>query len=363
MKLGEELLSRYVGRIFVVRFLALLAFFVIILQMLDLLNQSDRILDAVGAGMHSILRYISLRAPQIVSQFTPFAALLAIVATLAQLSHSSEIAVMRAAGMSIQAILRPLGAACLVIAALHFFFHETFVVSNARKLAYWEANDYAADLPPDSGVRTDVRLTFGSEIIHAGSAARLGEQIRLNNVVIYRLGADGLAAAVTEARAAVFAQGAWRLIDAAALDGDTLRVDRTATRPWNTTLDPELLFALALNPEHTPLPQLAAQIRQLSREGADIFSALTAMISRFSRPLATLVMPLLGAVAGFGVGRQGAQLLRASVGASLGFGYFVIENMMLAIGKLGAVPAFLAAFFPLILFLVVGYSLVLLMEN
>ncbi len=97
MNYARNILTNYVGRMFFVRFIGLLIFFVIILQMLDLLNRSSDILSPEGAGMPSVLRYISLRTPQIISQFTPFAALLGVVLTLAGLSHTSEITVMRAA--------------------------------------------------------------------------------------------------------------------------------------------------------------------------------------------------------------------------------------------------------------------------
>ena len=78
---------------------------------------------AEGAGGASLIRYILLRAPMIASQFTPFAALLGIVLTLAGLSHSSEITVMRAAGMSIYRVLSPIGFVCALIAIAHFALH------------------------------------------------------------------------------------------------------------------------------------------------------------------------------------------------------------------------------------------------
>jgi lipopolysaccharide export system permease protein len=79
--------------------------------------------------------------------------------------------------------------------------------------------------------------------------------------------------------------------------------------------------------------------------------------------MATLVMPLLGAIAGFGVARQGNQLVRASAGAALGFVYFVAENLMLAVGKLGVVPPMLGAFFPFAMFLIIGFAILLAMES
>jgi lipopolysaccharide export system permease protein len=353
----------YVGRQFLIRFVGLLAFFVIVLQMLDLLNKSSLILAHEGAGFDSIVQYIRLRAPQIVSQFAPFAALLAVVVTLSMLNLSSEIVVMRAAGMSVHRVLFPIGAVCGAIAFVHFVFHEAVVVGAADRLAYWEANDYAVDLPEDAGTRTNLRLAYGDEFIHAESAVRVGDEVRLNRVTINELGENGQIDLKTEARAASYRDGAWRLSGVRSFEVETLQVVRADEQTWLTPLDPDLLFAISLNPDLTRIPDLWRTIRQLRADQADDRAAMTSLLSRFSKPMATLVMPLLGAIAGFGVRRQGNQLARAVFGAALGFSYFVGENLMLAFGKLGVAPAMLGAFFPFALYLVVGFALLLLMEQ
>ena len=46
------------------------------LQALDLLSESDKILSYPGNGQAEILRYLGLRLPQIVQRFLPFAVLL-----------------------------------------------------------------------------------------------------------------------------------------------------------------------------------------------------------------------------------------------------------------------------------------------
>lgn len=363
MNFANMIFTRYVGQMFLIRFLGLLVFFVIILQMLDLLNKSDDILAPAGAGMDSVLRYISLRTPQIISQFTPFAALLGVVLTLAGLSHTSEITIMRAAGLSVHRVLFPLGFVCALIALAHFTFHETVTVNNSEALDYWEVNDYALDLPPESDTRTDIRIKYDGEIISASSAARIGDAVLLSGVAIESLDPDGLITKHIDARAARYEDGAWRLYDVHSADAQILTVTHNETMIWTNTLDPELLFAMTLEPDQTTLPELIAQIRQLNQDRADTRAAMTSLLSRISKPLATLVMPLLGAIAGFGVHRQGVLLARAVTGAALGFGYFVVENLALAFGALGVVPAIIGAFFPLALFMVVGFSIILSMEN
>lgn len=363
MNAAKGVFVRYVGLRFLVRFIGILALFVVVIQMLNLLSNSREILAAKGAGWDSLTKYVLLHSPQVVAQFTPFAALLAVVVTLSTLNMSNEITVMRAAGMSVHRVLFPIGCVCAGIALFHFAFNETVAVGAERRLAYWKANDYATDLPPDSGTRTNVRLVHNGEYIYAGSAARVDKGVWLNNLTISKLTPEGLIDGETEARAARYQNGKWRLFDVRSFDVATLKVTRTASADWPEGVDPEILFALSFNPDQTSLRELWRKIVELREEGADATPATTSFLSRFSKPMATLAMPLLGAIAGFGVGRQGNQLQRAVVGGALGFSYFVGENMMLALGKLGVAPAMLGAFFPFSLFMVVGFSILLAMES
>ncbi len=359
----QTVFTFYAGRMFLLRFAGLLIFFVVILQMLDLLNKSSDILAIDGAGGAELLRYIQLRAPQIVSQFTPFAALLAIVLTLAGLSHTSEITVMRAAGMSVNRVLMPFGFMCALIMVAHFTFHETVTVKSSEALDYWEANDYALNLPEDQETRTNIRLSFDSEFIEAESAELSDGRTTMRGVTIYRVNDDGIAESVIEARSALHEEGVWRLFDVRSLDPATLTVRQSDSAVWTNSLDPDFLFALALKPDQTSLGELIRKIGQLREDQADARDAMTSFLSRFSKPMSTLVMPLLGAIAGFGVHRQGVLLVRAVTGSALGFTYFVAENLALALGKLGVIPAIIGAFFPLALFLIVGFSIILSMEN
>ena len=353
----------YLGRLFLVRFLAFLAFFVIILQMLDLLNKSSDIMAADGADISSIWRYISLRAPQIASQFTPFAALLGIVVTLAGLSFTSEIIIMRAAGMSVHRILFPLGAMCAVIALAHFTFHELVTVRSSEALAYWESNEYAVDLPAKADTRTNLRMNYEGQFIRAENALRNDGVTTLRNLSIYQLDELGLTIGGFEAVRARFSNGEWELFSVDQYNALTLNHKRYDTLVWSNAPSPDLLFSLTLEPEQTSLGELAQKIEQLRAEGGEAYSAMTSLLARVAQPMATLVMPLLGALAGFGIHRQGVLLARAVLGSALGFTYFVAENLTLALGKLGILPSFVGAFFTFALFMVVGFSILLQQES
>ena len=81
----------YTARTFVVRTLAVLAALVIILQTLDLLGESGKILRVEGNGDAELWHYVSLRIPQLVNRFLPFSVLLGTLITLVTMNQHSEI--------------------------------------------------------------------------------------------------------------------------------------------------------------------------------------------------------------------------------------------------------------------------------
>ena len=76
-------MALYMVRLFLTRSLAVLIALVLILMTLDLLGESGKILAVPGNGDAELWRYVSLRLPQLISRFTPFAVLLGTLITLA----------------------------------------------------------------------------------------------------------------------------------------------------------------------------------------------------------------------------------------------------------------------------------------
>ena len=91
-------LTTYLGKMFAMRIVAVLLMLVLILQMLDLLGESGKILAHPGNSEAQIWAYISLRAPQLVARFLPYSVLLATILSLATLNQNSEVIAMKALG-------------------------------------------------------------------------------------------------------------------------------------------------------------------------------------------------------------------------------------------------------------------------
>ena len=84
---------------------------------------------------------------------------------------------------------------------------------------------------------------------------------------------------------------------------------------------------------------------------------------KIANPLSILLMPLLGSLVGFGVYRSGHLFVRFIGGLGIGFSYFVGDNLMLALGQFGTIPAFLAVWSPFLLFLFLGLGIVIYTEE
>jgi lipopolysaccharide export system permease protein len=123
-------------------------------------------------------------------------------------------------------------------------------------------------------------------------------------------------------------------------------------------------FTLAtVDPDGLSFNGLRSAINDLSDAGRPTKALEGSLWHKLSGPLSSVLMPLLGAVAAFGLARSGKLFVRAVIGMMLGFTYFVADNFALAMGNLGAYPPFLAAWAPFLLFFLIGEAVLVRTEE
>ena len=108
---------------------------------------------------------------------------------------------------------------------------------------------------------------------------------------------------------------------------------------------------------------LRSRTAELEAAGRPTDEARAGLAHKISSPLSTVLMPLLAAVAAFGLARSGQVLARAAMGMALGFTYFVADNFSLAMGNAGAYPPLIAAWAPFFLFLLIGETVLIRTEE
>lgn len=356
-------IATYMAKLFVLRSLAVLAALVVILMTLDLLGESGKILAQQGNGDAELWRYVSLRIPQLIARFLPFSVLLGTLITLATLNQHSEIVSMKAAGISAHQIIAPLVLASLAIAAVSFVFNERVVTRATATLSAWTDVDYGP-VPADTGMIPNVWVRHGDDLILARQVIGKGAATRLHGITLYERADQGTnLVSIVNARQGRPQGDGWLFEDVDRFDVSSGSSNRSPRLIVGRGLDPTQFTLASVSADEQDFATLRDSIRQLKVAGRPTASLETGLWHKLSGPLSALLMPLLAAVAAFGLARTGQLMLRAVIGMALGFTYFVADNFAIAMGDLGAYPPLLAAWAPFALFLLIGETVLIRTEE
>jgi lipopolysaccharide export system permease protein len=359
-------LTLYLARLFVVRIVAVLFMLVLVLLALDLLSKTGDILAAPGNGQAEVLRYASLRLPQLVANFLPYSVLLASLLTFWPLNQNSEVIAMRAAGLSAHQVLAPMLLTALLVAAVSFGFNERILTRANATLKAWEAAAYGP-IPEADGTaakpRANIYLTDGENILSAATLSGGGPNIVLTGVTWYARGPGGIIREQIRAPRATFAAPGWQLENPVRFDVAGAITERPVALVVGQNLSPERIMLQSVDPDAQSFWELSESIDAYDTAGRNTDEMRAKWWHRLSGPLSALLMPLLGSIAAFGLARSGQLFVRAIIGMALGFAYFVVDNAALAMGSFGGYPPLLAAWAPFVLFLLVGETVLIRTEE
>ena len=353
----------YIAKMFAIRIVAVLAMLVLILQMLDLLGQSGKILGAPGNGQAQLLHYVTLRVPQLVQTFLPYSVLLATILTLVTLNQNSEVISMKAAGLSAHQILAPLVLTAALVAVISFSFNERVVTRFSAALKAWQAVDFGK-VPVAAAAKTNVWLADGANVLYAQSIAGTGAATRMTGVSWYKRDSAGRVIDIVTAPTASYAAPGWRLETPRGFAVQSVQLEKMpAATIVAERITPAQIAISKVDPDAEDLFTLRGSIDAMQAAGRRTGELESAWWHKISGPLSAMLMPLLGAVAAFGLARSGHVLIRAAIGMALGFAFFVVDNAALAMGSLGGYPPLLAAWAPFVLFALIGETVLIRTEE
>jgi lipopolysaccharide export system permease protein len=354
-------ISLYMARVFLSRTFSVLGGLVVVLMTLDLLGESGKILAQPGNGEGELWYYVMLRVPQLIERFLPFSALLGALFTLGSMNANSEIISMKAAGASAHQILAPLILTSFIVGVLLFIFNELVVAPAYDRLAAWESVDYGP-MPEDSRAVTNVWVRDGNDLINAGHVSGRGLDTELHDVTVYDR-ENGIIQYVITAESAHYTGENWELDNPERFDVSGVSETRLRSVTVAEGVTPDQFTLADVEARAMNFIELHRAIGDLQAAGRATVALEAGLWHKISGPLSTLLMPLLGAVAGFGLARSGQLFIRAVIGMALGFTYFVADNFALAMGNIGAYPPLLAAWAPFFLFLLIGEAVLIRTEE
>ena len=351
----------YMGRLFMTRTFSILAALVLVLQALDLLSESGNILAQAGNGDAQVWQYVSLRAPQIIAFALPFSVLLGTILTLITMNQNSEIVALKGSGLSAHQVLAPLLVASLGVAVISFVFNDRVVARATATLNQWQKVNYGK-LPIDRGDRANVWVRDGDDLIEVAQIRGRGDATRLGGITLYDRTGGNLVAILRADHGRRVANG-WEVSPATRFDVKSGTVRPLGAVVIAKDVRPDQFTLASVDADGLSFGALKAAIADLSDAGRPTKALEGSLWHKLSGPLSSVLMPLLGAVAAFGIARSGKLFVRAVIGMGLGFAFFVADNFALAMGNLGAYPPFLAAWAPFLLFFFIGEAVLIRSEE
>ena len=259
-------------------------------------------------------------------------------------------------------MLAPLLLTAGLISVVSFAFNESVVTRATATLKAWEASEFGP-IPEDSNIRANVYVTDGENILQAASLTGSGDQIRMQDVTWFDRNQNGRLISQVRAANATYAAPGWRLEDATVFDVNAAQSGMVETVTVGRELTPQQIDLDSVDPDTQSFFALSQSIDAYEAAGRRSAELRVKWWHKVSGPLSAFLMPLLGAVAAFGLARSGQLFLRAIIGMGLGFTYFVIDNAALAMGSFGGYPPFLAAWAPFLLFVLVGETVLIKTEE
>ncbi len=357
-------LTRYIGARFllgIITTLLVCSLLIFMIDFVELLRQAGKY-GEVPARTLAVIAF--LRLPAYTEFLFGFAILVGSIGALLFLNRKSELAVMRAGGMSVWQFLFPGILVAFLVGSLGVFVYNPMAAAgraNAEK-KFAEAFGRDANLLKAQGGGSWLRQdgADGESVIGAVAASNRG--LTLTGVMAFVYDREGHFVERVDAARADLNEGYWLMRNAwiSRLGREPEKFD---TYLLSTYLTPDRVqdaLGTVFSVSVFELPGLieVAEKAKLSTERLRVQYALL-----LSRPLLCIAMVLLAATVSLKSFRSGRIQTMVGSGMIGGFGFFLASEISRQIGVAGLAPAWAAVWLPVILLLLVSATVLLYQED
>ena len=345
-------LTRYVSRLLLARFLTAVIALGGLAGLLDLIDNIHLVLDRRGEAV-DLLIYLGYRLPNILIGVFPLATLIAAIFSFMGLALHQEIVALRSAGATFARLVRAaLPAAVLLGGAYSLLWN---IVAPRAEIAL---NGWLG--PPEPGADEKPQshwIRLGSILLSFEGVS--GQGTELANVMIYERKPDANLLRWQKAERAVYLSGdTWRLDGVRVLLADGTDAG-SGTMKWNTPLRPRDVLLAALPTTQGAVAQ-PRRTQPLGWIGANsqAYYATRAQVS-VAIVLVPIIMICLTLPAATTAGRSGGTAGRVGLALGLGLAYVLVDGLLRTFGEAGVLLPFVAAWSGSLLFLLVGATTLL----
>ena len=336
--LGRYFARRFAAAVFGV-FLAVLGL-IFTLDFVDTLRRAGEVKNASG-GLIAWLAV--LHTPIVAEQALPFIVLIGAMAAFLNLSRRFELAVARAAGVSVWQFLAPALVVSLALGAAEVAAFNPLSTAMKRQAAALEAKLFGAGAEGAGGFWLRQKTVDGPSIIHVDG--RDVDKNVLLGVEAYNFDRDGSFDQRVDAKSAVLRDGYFELHDAEVITpGD----DEAPASVYllATSLTREQLAQSFVPPDTVSFFGLGALAAEVKNAGLDATPYVLRRDQLLALPVSLAGMTLIAACFSLRLFRMGGVQRMVLGGVAAGFVLYVASKIIGDLGNAGLVSAPFAAWSP-----------------
>jgi lipopolysaccharide export system permease protein len=357
-------LSRYIARHVLVGIGIAIFGLAMLALMIDTVELLRRAADRADATLGVVLQMALLHLPYLTQKLLPFAVLFGTMFSFQRLTRSQELIAARSVGVSVWQFLLP---AILVVAGLGSFVVIAFNPLASAMVARYEQLDQSyfsshASLATVSGSGIWLRQAEGGNdvVIHARQMTRDPPVLETVVVFFYDKGVHFVRRA--DAPTARLEPGHWKLLDPVVVAAD-----------GSQTTSEELLIPTDLTaggiqenfapPETMSFWELPRFINSLEAVGFSAREHRLYWHDLLALPLLLSAMLVIGTAFSLRLARHGGTGLLVAAGLVAGFAFYILSDLVFAIGLSGQLPVALAAWTPAGIAILLGVATLFYLED
>lgn len=319
-----KILERYIGRTVAMSIVTVTLVISSLFLLIGIAGEFDRI-GSSNYTFFMAVKYTLLLLPDRIYDFFPLAALLGSILGLGALANSSELVVIRTAGVSMFQIVAAIMKTALAFMLIVFILGEVIA---PPALQYAKLQQVKA-LSKDISLNTQYGLWArdSNTYIHVQRANNEG---KLFDIHLYRLNEQYQLKQILHAKTADYDGKNWQLTDIKQTDISLKKVNvsHIDSMQWETLLDPDLVSIVTFKPNKLPLWKLSSYINYLKDNGLDAAQYELAFWSKITMPFTIAAMVLLAVPYVFGSLRRTSMGQQILIGFLAGLVFFIANRLI-----------------------------------
>lgn len=331
----------------------------VVLLVIVALDFISELVDQIGKieghyTFQEVVIYGLLSIPSSIYDFLPLASLVGCLIGLGLLANTSELTVIRAAGVSVAQIIwtvmRPI-LAYIVLGILlgEYITPMTDQYAESRKAI---ALGHQSALQGQRGVWN----REGNEFMHFSAVLPNG---KLFGVTRLQFDDKGRLLSSTYVESAIYQEDYWfeRNGVRTVLNDQQVTTEHFSTGTWKSELSPKLLDVLVLSPEDLPMKRLNSYAKYLEKQGQDSREYRLAFWQKALQPLATASLVMIAISFIFGPLRQVTMGFRIFTGVIVGIVFRTTQDLLGPSSLIFGFSPFIAVILPILFCSIVGWLL------